>query len=237
MPAEATLTRAAEQRLRAPRTRGAFSQRDAARRRLALLEASDGAGQAAIFWLVELPAQRIADARFLAFGSLWSHPLADAFTELVRGRSLDEACALPLARVEALLRDDPEVPACAESELAFLADLQQRARAAAPQLAVPPPLTEKPVYQRKRPQDWNEHDRAWLPLSLLKKVAKVDAAIARVLADKAPQARHRVEGLHDDFRVVCLLEGVGDAERHTLALFIASALREIHPELTVEVPP
>lgn len=231
------LTAAAERRLRQPRHRGAFRTLDAARRQLALLAVSDGEGQAAISWLVELPARRIADARFLAFGTLWSHPLADAFTELVRGRTVEEACALDPASAEALLRDDPARPACGEREWGFIADLQRRALAAVPHLAVPPKPAEKPVYQRKRQQDWDERDRAWLPLSLLKKIAAVDAAIARVLAERAPQARHRVEGLHDDFRVVCLLEGVGEAERATLALFIGSALRDIHPQLTVEVPP
>jgi hypothetical protein len=232
---DAKLTRAAESRLRAPRTRGAFRPIEAARRQLGLLQAADGQGQAAISWLIDLDARRVADARFLAFGSLWSHPLADAFTQLARGMTVDEACAINPATVEAMLRDEPGVPACPDAELAFIPDLQRRALAALPLVKLLPKPIEKQVYQRKRQQDWSEADKRWLPLSLLKKIKAADEAVKRVLADKAPQAAHRIEGLHDDFRIVCIVSGVGAAEQQTLGLFLNSAVRAIHPDLTVEL--
>jgi NifU-like protein involved in Fe-S cluster formation len=80
----AGLSQLATARLRTPRCRGAFAPIDAARRQLGLLAVSDDQGQARIFWLVDLATQVIEDARFLAFGSLASHPVADAFTELAR---------------------------------------------------------------------------------------------------------------------------------------------------------
>lgn len=229
------LTRAAEQRLRSPRTRGSFRPIDAARRQLGLLQAADGGGQAAISWLVDLEARRVEDARFLAFGSLWSHPAADAFTQLARGMTVAEACAIGPATVEAMLRDEPGLPSCPEAELAFIPDLQRRALAALPLVKLLPKPVEKQVYQRKRQQDWNEADQRWLPLSLLRKIKAADEVVKRVLADKAPAATHRIEGLHDDFRIVCVVGGVGDAEKQTLGLFLGSALREVHPGLAVEL--
>ena len=229
------LTKAAEARLRTPRTRGAFRPIDAARRQLGLLQVSDASGQAAISWLIDLDAQRVEDARFLAFGSRWSHPLADAFTQLARGMVVTEACAIRSATIEAMLRDEPGAPACSDAELAFIPDLQARARSALPHVRLLPKPVEKQVYQRKRQQDWSDADKRWLPLSLLKKIAAVDALVKRVLADKAPAAAHRIEGLHDDFRVVCLVTGVSTSERETLALFVTSALKAIHSDLVAEL--
>jgi NifU-like protein involved in Fe-S cluster formation len=236
--AEPKLTRAAEARLRRPRTRGSFRPIDAARRQLGLLAVSDSQGQAHASWLVDLATGRIEDARFLAFGSPWSHPAADAFTELARGLPVAEACAIDAGRIEAMLRDAPEQPACEagpDGPLAFLADLQRRALAVLPLVKLLPKPAEKLVYQRKRQQDWSEADKRWLPLSLLKKIASADAAVKRVLADKAPSASHRIEGLHDDFRVVIVITGISDSERETLGLFVTSGLKTIHPDLSAEL--
>lgn len=235
VPSSPPLTRAAEARLRAPRTRGAFRPIDAARRQLGLLQVADGGGQAAVSWLIDLDQSRVTDARFLAFGSRWSHPIADAFTQLARGMTVAEACAIRPATVEAMLRDEPGVVACPESELAFIPDLQQRALAALPAVKLLPKPVEKQVYQRKRQQDWSEADKRWLPLSLLKKIKAVDDTVKRVLADKAPAASHRIEGLHDDFRVVCLVSGISESEKQTLGLFVNSALKAIHQDLTAEL--
>lgn len=232
---EPILTRAAEARLRAPRTRGAFRPIDAARRQLGLLQVADGEGQAAIAWLVDLPTGRIEDARFLAFGSRWSHPLADAFTQLAKGQLVAEACAIRPATVEAMLRDTPATAACEEGELAFIPDLQRRALAVLPLIKLLPKPAEKLVYQRKRKQDWTAADEKWLPLSLLKKIATADAAVKRVLADKAPAASHRIEGLHDDFRVVCIVSGISESEKQTLGLFVNSALKTLHADLSAEL--
>jgi NifU-like protein involved in Fe-S cluster formation len=229
------LTRAAEARLRAPRTRGAFRPIEAARRQLGLLQVADAGGQAALSWLIDLGQGRVADARFLAFGSRWSHPLADAFTQLARGMTVAEACAIRPATVEAMLRDEPATVACPAAELAFIPDLQARALAAMPLVKLLPKPVEKKVYQRKRQQDWSEADKTWLPLSLLKKIKAVDDAVKRVLADKAPAASHRIEGLHDDFRVVCIVNGISESEKQTLGLFVNSTLKTIHADLTAEL--
>jgi NifU-like protein involved in Fe-S cluster formation len=232
------LTRTAEERLRKPRTRGAFRPIDAAKRQLGLLQVADADGQAAVSWLLDLDQQRVEDARFLAFGSPWSHPAADAFTQLARGMTMNEACAIALPTIEAMLRDRPGEPACdagPDGPLAFISDIQRRAMAALPLVRLLPKPVEKQVYQRKRKQDWSDADQAWLPLSLLKKIAAVDAVVKRVLADKAAAANHRVEGLHDDFRIVLIVGGVADEERETLALFVNSALKTLHPDLHAEL--
>ena len=95
------MSAAAMARLRKPRTRGVFAPLDAARRQLGLLAVSDAQGQARIFWLIDLPSATIADARFLAFGQLSSHPIADAFTETVRGRTVADAGRVSAEQIEA----------------------------------------------------------------------------------------------------------------------------------------
>jgi NifU-like protein len=228
------LTRAADARLRRPRHRGAFRPIDAARRQLGLLTVGDG--QARCFWLVDLATQRIEEARFLAFGDLTSHPVADAFTELARGRTVAEACAIPAEAIDVLLRDEPQTSALAPQALAFVAGLQAQALAALPEVRLLPKPAEKQVYQRKRKQDWDAHDQAWLPLSLLRKIALVNQKTAAVLGDRYPGAEAKVEGLHDDFRVVLLLSGLATETAPTVQVMIDDALKAIHPQLRAEFP-
>jgi NifU-like protein involved in Fe-S cluster formation len=229
----------AEARLRKPRTRGAFAPIDAARRQLGLLAVSDATGQARTFWLIDLPTSTIADARFLGFGDLTSHPVADAFTETVRGRTVADACRLTAEQIEALLRDDPQTPAFGEQglkPLAFLRDLQDRAEAELPNVVLLPKPVERQGYQRKREADQSEADKAWFRLSLLKKIAKVDSVATRVLRDRLhPEAKLSIEGLHDDFRIVVKLAGLAPEQVPTALQLIQDALKtEVHPDLTVE---
>lgn len=224
-------------RLRTPRTRGAFAPIDAARRQLGLLAVSDGGGQARIFWLVDLATGTIADSRFLAFGELTSHPLADVFTETVRGRTVADACRLTPEQIESLLRDDPQTPAFGDlAPLAFLRDLQDRAEAELANVVLLPKPMEKKSYQRKREADQSEQDKAWFKLSLLKKIGRVDAIGSRVLRDRLHgEAALSIEGLHDDFRIVVKLAGLAPEQIPTALQLIQDALRtEIHPDLVVQ---
>lgn len=226
-------------RLRKPRTRGAFAPIDAARRQLGLLAVSDAAGQARIFWLIDLPTSTIADARFLGFGDLASHPIADAFTETVRGRTVADACRLTAEQIEALLRDDPQTPAFGDQglkPLAFLRDLQDRAEAELPNVVLLPKPVERQVYQRKREADQSDADKAWFKLSLLKKIAKVDGISSRVLGERLHgNAKLSIEGLHDDFRIVVKLTGLAPEQVPTALQLIQDALHtEVHPDLVVE---
>ncbi len=241
----------AEARLRKPRTRGSFMPIDAARRQLGLLSVADGAGQCRIYWLVDLATRVIEDSRFLAFGSLASHALADVFTESVRGRTVSDACRLTVEQIEALLRDDPATPALAEDALAaaeFIGEVQILAEAELPRVTLLTKPAETPVYQRKRKQDWTAVDEAWLPLSLLKKIARVDALAEPTLRQRMPGMTasaggspppgvpsYSITGLHDDFRVVIEFSAVAADQVPTLARFLEDALRGgIHPLLTVD---
>jgi NifU-like protein involved in Fe-S cluster formation len=234
----ATMSAAARQRLKLPRTRGAFQAIDAARRQLGLLSVADGQGQARIYWLVDLATRTIADARFLAFGDLTSHPVADAFTELVRARSVEEACRLDAATVEAPLRDQAQEPAFGTLGLApldFLRDLQARALAELPLVKLLEKPEEKPLYQRKRKQDWTPEDERWFTLSLLRKIARIDAVAGAVLRQRLAGASLTIEGLHDDFRVVMLFAGLEAEQVPTVAQFIQDALHDqIHRQLMVD---
>ncbi len=227
------LSGAAIARLKKPRTRGAFQPVDAARRQLALLAVSDPHGQARLYWLVDLATQVIEDSRFLAFGTLASHPLMDAFSELVRGRTVADACALRIDQIDSLLRDDPLTPSCDPAQASFITDLQRLALAEVPALKLLPKPVEKVQYQRKRKQDWTAEDEAWLPLSLLKKISKVDAVFQGVLTDFSATAS--IEGLHDDFRVVVTLSGLTDEQVPMVCQRLMDAVRgKLHPSLVVE---
>ena len=231
------LSAKATARLRKPRTRGAFAPIDAARRQLALLAVSDHQGQARLSWLVDVGTLVIEDARFLAFGSLASHPLMDAFTELARGRTVADACALSVEQVDSLLRDDPLTPSCDPALAAFLPEIQALALAEQPNLRLLPRPVEKVQYQRKRKQDWSEADEAWLPLSLLKKIAKVDAIFSAELPQFAPDAAASITGLHDDFTVVVTFTGLAAEQIPTVSQMLTDALRSrLHPHLSLETP-
>ncbi len=235
MPNHAPSIRATS-RLHHPRTRGAFLPLDAARRQLGLLSVADSLGQCRIYWLVDLPTGVIADSRFIAFGTMASHALADVFTESVRGRTVEDAARLTAEQIEALLRDDPASPACDPTETAFIADLQERAVQELPRIALLPKPAEVVSYQRKRELDWTDADRAWLPLTLLKKVAKVDQVLAKAIDERVGSgASYTIEGLHDDFRVVTAIGGVADEQLPTVAKLLEDVLKgDIHPLLSVE---
>jgi NifU-like protein involved in Fe-S cluster formation len=230
------LSRKAQARLRKPRTRGAFLPIDAARRQLGLLSVADSLGQCRLSWLVDLGTQVIEDSRFLAFGALASHPLADVFTESVRGRTVADACRLTVEQIESLLRDDPLTPAVDPAETAFIPELQRLAEAELPRVTLLPRPVETPKYERKREADWSEADRAWLKgLSYLKRIAKVDQVARRVLTERAPEARWTIDGLHDDFRVALSVSGASEEQLPTIAKLLEDALRtELHPALVIE---
>lgn len=234
----AQLSAKALARCKNPQRRGAFQAIDAARRQLALLSVTESSGSARIFWLVSLQDQRIEDARFLAFGDLSSHPIADAFSELVRGKTVTEACALPLESVEVLLRDDPGTPIFADlAPLQFLAEIQINALAEIPNLTLLPPPTEKPLYKRRREADWTAQDRAWLPLSLLKKIALVERTVKAALSERLGQQTcpFSLEGLHDDFALRLKFPSLPPEDRSTVLAILEGHLQgAIHPEIRVE---
>ena len=228
----------AQRRLREPRCRGMFQPIDAARRQLGLLTAADNHGQARIYCLINLETQVIEDARFLAFGDLRSHPIADAFTELLRDQPFDKAVALAPATVAQLLRGDDE-QAFGEAEdgaYEFITELQQAMQEQFPHVKLLPKPVEKEVYKRKREADWNEFDQRWFPLSLLRKIGVIQKCI-QALLDKKLQRNDftwSVEGLHDDFKIEVKITGAHTEEIPTLIRFMEEAVREgIHPDLSV----
>lgn len=230
---------AAQQRLQKPPRRGTFRKLDAARRQLGLLSVADEQGQARIYWLIDLDNQTVEDARFLAYGSLSSHPLCDAWCSLSMGLPVAEACSLSAAEIEASLRDEahsPAFPADDASKLDFLTDLQRLALQAVPHLVLLPKPIEVERYVRKREQEWNDQDRAWLPLSLMKKLMWAQKEGSAALLDRTGRdIDWSVEGLHDDFRVIAQFKHVADDEIPLLLGFLSSGLQNrIHPQIKVE---
>lgn len=209
---------------------------DAARRQLGPLTV--GNDQCRIYWLVDPTTTVIEDARFIAYGELSSHPIADVFTESVRGRTVADACRLSREQLEVLLRDDAGTPAFADLKpFSFIADLQAKAEAALPAVVVPPKPDEKPVYQRKRKADWTDADAAWFGLSYMKKIERVDAVMRDVLHSRLEDRSvgWDITGLHDDFRVVIRFKRLKAEQVPTISQFLEDALRgRVHAQLSVE---
>lgn len=242
-PSRAQMSAAARARLQHPRRRGTFRDVDAARRQLARLSVADQRGQARIDWLIDLETQQVADARFLAFGSLASHPIADRFCELALEQALDDALAIDPLQVCRDLRDTPDEPAFGaevdEADIAaFITELQQAAAAARATLVVLPKPVEVERYARKREADWNDKDQAWLPLSLMKKIMRVQAAGEAALSERfdVTDDAWAIEGLHDDFQVVVSFTSALASDQHAIAAsLLQDALRAtVHPQITVE---
>ena len=110
------MSRQARDRLRKPLRRGRFQPIDGARAGLAPVSVADNLGQARVYYLVDADTHVIEDARFLAFGSLASHPLADLWCDTVRGMTLEAAGDVTADSIEAALRDEPDHPAIAEAD-------------------------------------------------------------------------------------------------------------------------
>jgi len=224
--------------VRRPRQRGIFQPVDAARRELALLSVADALGQARIYWLIDLPTQTIHEARFLAFGSRASHALADAFCELAIGRTIVDACRLTCEQIDGVLRDDPTTPSVPPDDLLFIPQLQALAEAAIPTLALLPKPLEQAVIPAKRKEDWNEQDRQWIPLSLLKKISRVNSVVDASLKSRlgAGAPAFRIEKLNDYFRVQLKILTLPSDQIPTVTQLLQDALRsEIHPQLEIEI--
>ena len=101
-------------------------------------------------------------------------------------------------------------------------------------------ILPKPVeverYTRKREQEWDEHDKAWLPLSLMKKFMKAQQVGSKVLQERTGrEIDWSVEGLHDDFQVMAKFNDVSAEEIPRSWEFLASELQNrIHPQIVVE---
>ncbi len=236
---ETTFSAEALRRLKEPRCRGKFRPIDAARQQLGLLSGADDRGQLRMYCLVDLDTQIVSDARFMAYGDLRSHPIADAYAELMRGKSCAEAFAIPASDIEALLKGDAATAFGSADEDAYtaIAAAQAELIAALPHVKLLPKPVEKEVYKRKREADWTEFDQRWYPLSLLKKIGVLQKCIKALLSKKLKRddVDFSIEGLHDDFRVVVKITGVSSEEIPTLIRFMEEAVHEgIHPDLSVE---
>ena len=115
---------------------------------------------------------------------------------------------------------------------------QSKALAELPNLKVLPKPVEAPRYERKRKQDWDDKDQAWLPLTLMQKITKVQKAGEDIIADRlGKQVAWKQEGLHDDFEVVISFTAADQLqaeEKATVIRFLEEGLRDaIHPLISV----
>lgn len=234
------LSNASQKRLRNPKRRGAFRPIDGARAQQALCSAADEGGQARVYTLIDVDQHTIADARFIAFGSLASHAIADQLCDQIRGLPVSEALSITGSRVEQQLRDSSETEAFpnALAYVAFVDDILAQIGDAQDSLVVLKKPVEVERYQRKREQDWDDKDQAWLPLSLLKKIGAVQKNITATINERlgGKTFAWSVEGLHDDFKIVMKVGGIDADEIETFLQFARSGLRAaFHPQLDLEL--
>ena len=227
------------QGLRNPPRRGTFRPLDAARQQLALLSVGDQQGQARIYFLVDLPTLVISEARFLAYGALHSHAVTDAWCTLAQGKTVSEACSVGADIIEQHLQETEAPPfgtKLSDKQTSFLQELQVAAESAVPGLKILPKPVEVERYTRKREQEWNDHDKAWLPLSLMKKLMKAQKLGSDILLERTGRSIDwSVEGLHDDFQVVAKFNNISAEEVPLLIGFLSSGLQTgIHPQIEVE---
>jgi NifU-like protein len=95
--------------------RGAYYLEDAGEKGMALVEAKFK--DTKLYWLVDVKEDRVFSARFFAYGGKVSLVIGETLCFMVEGLTVDEACSLLKADVEALLRDEPDVPSVPESKM------------------------------------------------------------------------------------------------------------------------
>jgi NifU-like protein len=95
--------------------RGAYYLEDAKEKGMALLEAKFK--DTKLYWLVDVKEDRIFSARFFAYGGKVSLVVGETFSTMVEGLTIDEACSLLKADVEARLRDGDDLPAVPEPKM------------------------------------------------------------------------------------------------------------------------
>ncbi len=101
-----------------PKHRGAFFTEDASSKDLALATAKYK--DIKVYWLVDPQTDLIYDAKFFSYGGPASVALGEMLCTLVKGMKLESAVAITVPQIEALLRDEPGVPAtAAPAEEAF----------------------------------------------------------------------------------------------------------------------
>lgn len=222
-------------RLCAPKHRGAFFNEDAARKQLGLLTA--GGGEAKLYWLLNLDADVVQEARYLAYGGLTSGPVADAFCEAVQGKRFEDACAIGREEVTRRLGAEPFAGLGAEP-FGFLAELQKKLRQARHGVVLLPKPADEKRYVRKPVEEMNEADKNWLPLGLAKKLEQADALLKTAVAARLHLSANDLEitGLHDDLNIVLRLHKALAPEQVPTSLKLAEEVfrSRLHPEIVVK---
>jgi NifU-like protein len=94
-----------------PKHRGAFFTEDASSKDLALATAKYK--DIKVYWLVDPQTDLVYDAKFFSYGGAISVALGEMLCTLVKGMKIESALAITIPQIEALLRDEPDVPATA----------------------------------------------------------------------------------------------------------------------------
>lgn len=103
--------------------RGAYYQEDAGEKGMALLEAKFK--DTKLYWLVDVKEDCIHSARFFAYGGKISLVIGETLCTMVEGLTVEEAGSLLKTDVEALLRDESDVPSVPESKMKTFDNIEE----------------------------------------------------------------------------------------------------------------
>ncbi len=168
-----------------PKHRGAFFSEDATARDMALVTAKHK--DIKIYWMVDPQTHTIYDAKFFAYGGTASVAIAEVLSSLVKGLHIDTAAGITIEQIEALLRDEPELPAVkTDADAAFeaLPILLETARKAYPEakavalLAIQ--LKEKEgAIRAESMESLTDREKSWLSLPKEEQLKRIDEVITR----------------------------------------------------------
>ena len=220
-----------------PKHRGAFFTEDASSKDLAL--ATSKFKDIKTYWLVDPQSDLIYDAKFFSYGGPISMAIGDILCTLAKGMKVESACAMTIAQVEALLRDDDGLPAtAAPMEEAFASlpslltnTLEVYASAKALALATIQMKANQNGQPRKLSyESLTESDEAWMKKSKEDQIQAIDEVITR---DVRPGLNMdggdlQIRDLEDGQRLLIKYQGAcgscGSSTGATLA-FIEDSLR------------
>lgn len=220
-----------------PKHRGAFFTEDASSKDLALATAKFK--DIKTYWLVDPQSDLIYDAKFFSYGGPVSMALGELLCSLVKGMTLELACAITIPQIEAMLRDDDGLPATAapmEEAFASLPPLlahasEVYASAKALALATLAMKANQSGQPRKTSfESLTEADEAWLKKPKEEQIDFIDGIITR---DVRPGLNMdggdlQIRDLEEGHRLYIKYQGAcgscGSSTGATLA-FIEDALR------------
>ena len=230
-----------EQKAKAIKHRGAYYLEDAGEKGMALVEAKFK--DTKLYWLVDVKEDRIFSARFFAYGGKVSLVIGETLCFMVEGLTIDEASSLLKTDVEALLRDEPEVPSVPESKMKSFDSVDELLKIikdhypSAKAIAIASASMDK--VEMKSTTELSLVAQAWLGLTLDEQKQQIDIVLDEHVRPALMNDGGNVEVLDvtDGERILVQYQGAcgscGSSLGATLSYMESTLRKHIYNELTV----